>query len=569
MCGIAGLWGEGNIEPMVELLTHRGPDEEGFFIEGDLKLGVRRLIVIDLETGSQPIYNEDQSMVIVFNGEIFNYRDLRVELIDLGHRFRSKTDTEVILHAYEQWGEGCLERFNGQFAFCIWDGTRLFLARDRMGEKPLYFYHKDGRFIFASEIKAILNQVDTVPNIDESFWVFDSSVLGRTLFADVNELMPATLLAYDGKEIKTRTYWEIPTEPTLDMPEDKIVSRLTELIEDAVNIRMHADVPVGLFLSGGIDSSAMACFAKPEVVFTCRFPLGKKFDEFHYAKLVADHVGAEQVVVTPTEEDMRKHLPNIIWHLDQPIATASTLSEFMLAREAKKRVKVVLGGQGADELFGGYVRYLLMHLEHQMGNQPELANYHSLARFFWNPQMFSDPARRYYLLIHRANPVKDEPYYRMVRDAFYRHSSLINGMGYSDILFSLPSLITMNDRASAASGLENRCPFLDHRLVEFAFSMPPELKIREYETKSVLRRALRGVVPDPILDRKDKKGLVVPFKQWLSGPLAQWGKNLRASLHQRIVVPGNVGRGEFDRDLYTRVCLELWFENFFPNYTDR
>lgn len=570
MCGIAGIWGKGKIQPMIDILTHRGPDEEGVFEKGDIKLGIRRLKVIDLVTGSQPIYNEDKSMVVVFNGEIFNYQDLRSELIKLGHEFCTKSDTEVIIHGYEQWGEKCLDRFNGQFAFCIYDGNKLFLARDRMGEKPLYYYLKGGRFIFASEIKAIVTQLKAEPDVDESFWVFDSAVMGKTLFKDIHEVPQSSYIIYDGRKLKQKKYWKIPCEPTLDLPEKVLVEQLRDLLEDAVKIRMHADVPVGLFLSGGLDSAAMACFANPDIVFTCRFELGEKFDEFQYAKIVADHIGAEQIVVSPTADDMQSQLSNIIWHLDQPIATASSLSEFILAQEAKKRVKVILGGQGADELFGGYMRYILMNIEYKLGCLPELSNYHSLARFFWNSQIFGDPARRYYHLIHRATPVHDEPYYLMVKKLFdAQKNDLVNAMGFADIHLSLPSLITMNDRASAASGLENRCPFLDHRLVEFAFSLPPDLKIREFHTKFLLRKAVRGIVPDAIIDRTDKKGLVVPFQQWLSGPLNLWGKELEASLHRRIVVPGKSGRGEFDRGLYTRVCIELWFQNFFPDYASR
>ncbi len=569
MCGIAGIWGDGKIQPMIDILTHRGPDEEGKFEKGKVKLGIRRLKVIDLVTGSQPIFNEDKSIVVVFNGEIFNYRELKEDLIKLGHQFSTKSDTEVIVHSYEQWGEKCLSRFNGQFAFCIYDGNKLFMARDRMGEKPLYYYLKDGRLIFASEIKAILTQLKTEPEIDESFWVFDSPIMGKTIFKDIHEVPQATYLVYDGKKLKRKNYWKIPNEPVFES-EKILIETLRDLLEDAVKIRMHADVPVGLFLSGGLDSAAMACLANPDIVFTCRFNLGDKFDEFHFSKIVAEHIGARQIVVSPTADDMRKRLSNIIWHLDQPISTASSLSEFILAEEARKSVKVILGGQGADELFGGYVRYVLMSIEENLSKQPELENYHSLAKFFWSKQIFENPAKRYYHLIHRATPVLDKPYIKMVQELFdYQKNSLINAMGYSDIYLSLPSLITMNDRASAASGLENRCPFLDHRLVEFAFRLPNGLKIRELKTKYLLRKAMRGIVPDPILDRKDKKGLVVPFQQWLSGPLYLWGKELEASLQRRIVVPGKSGRGEFDRGLYTRVCMELWFQNFFPDYAQR
>lgn len=564
MCGIAGIWGRGQIQPMVDILAHRGPDQEGIFRKDRVQLGVRRLAVIDLETGSQPMYNEDKSSVIVFNGEIFNYRDLRAELVALGHQFRSRSDTEVILHAYEQWSECCLSRFIGQFAFCIYDGKKLFLARDRMGEKPLYYYHKNGRFLFASEIKAILTQIETEPYIDEMFWVFDAPVLGKTAFADVHEVLPSTFMTYDGDRLEQESYWKISTEPVLDLPEEKIASLLRELIEDAVMIRMHADVPVGLFLSGGIDSAAMAYFARPSVVFSCRFDLGTKFDEFLYAQTVARDIGAEQIVVSPTPEDMQRRLSGILWHLDQPIATASSLAEFMLAESARKYVKVVLGGQGADELFGGYVRYLMMYTEHRLSQQPELVNYYSLAQFFWNPDMFREPAKRYYQLIRRASAVQEDPYISIIRGFFDGQRSLIDAMGFTDIRLLLPSLVTMNDRASAAYGLENRSPFLDHRIVEFAFRLPPELKIREFQTKYILRKALRGVVPDMILDRKDKKGLVVPIQQWFTGPLLTWAQQLDFSLTQRILLPTPLnGRTEFDRSLYTRVCLQLWLEKFF------
>ena len=567
MCGIAGIWGEGDIHRMIGVLTHRGPDEEGTFKKGPVQLGVRRLAVIDLVTGSQPIYNEDNTSVIVFNGEIFNYRDLRIELIALGHTFRTKTDTEVVLHAYEEWGEGCLDRFIGQFAFCIYDGTKFFIARDRMGEKPLYYYCNKGRFLFASEIKAILTQIDTQPCIDDMFWVFDAPVLGRTAFADIHELLPGTFMTYQAGCLEQKRYWDLVPAPVLELPEDKIADLVRDLIEDAVNMRMHADVPIGLFLSGGIDSAAMAYFARPAVVFTCRFDLGPAFDEFLYAEKVAQDVRAEHILVSPTPRDMQRRLPEILWHLDQPISTASSIAEFMLSEAAARTgVKVVLGGQGADELFGGYIRYLLMDIEYRLSRQPELANYHSLARFFWSRHLFEDPATRYYQLIRRARVACEEPYLSIVRSFFERHDRIIDAMGFTDIQLLLPSLITMNDRASAAYGLENRSPFLDHRIVELAFRLPPKLKIKEFRTKYILRRALKGVVPDVILERSDKKGLVVPYHQWLTGPLRAWAGTIEAALRQRVAVPGcPESRGEFDRSLYTRVCLYLWLEKFFPS----
>lgn len=567
MCGIAAIWGKGEIEPMTRVLTHRGPDEEGFFHDGPVHLGSRRLKVIDLFTGRQPIRSEDGTCAIVYNGEIFNYRALRAEL-EPDYRFLTQSDTEVILHAYRRWGRDCLSRFNGQFAFAIYDGARIFAARDRLGEKPLYWTRNADGFYLASEIKALLTQVQSAPRIDDSFWTFDAALAPDTMFDGIYELPPAHLLIYDGQNVRIERYWEIPKpDPDAPVDEDELVEELQALIADAVRLRMVADVPIGLFLSGGLDSSLMASLARPNETFICRFPLGPAFDEFAYAEMMAGRVGARVHVVTPTAADLQRDLETIVWHLDQPIATASTISEFSLARRAKEYVTVVLGGQGADEIFGGYVRYLLMDLEREVGECPELAAYHSLARFFWRSDLFADPAARYYHLIHRAEVADPLRQIDRIRAYFQAGRSLIDCLGLADIHLSLPSLITMNDRAAAAYGLENRCPFLDHRIVEFAFRLPPHLKVRRLGTKIILRRAAHGRIPAAIIDRKDKKGLVVPIQQWLDGPLAGWAKELEQSLAARgLPLPPSAGRGEFDRGRYSRICLELWFRRFFPGW---
>ncbi|HPM78222.1 MAG TPA: asparagine synthase (glutamine-hydrolyzing) [bacterium] len=566
MCGIAGIWGQGDIVTMTRILQHRGPDEEGFFRTEPVQLGSRRLKVIDLVTGTQPIASEDGKIVIVYNGEIFNYRELRTEL-QQEFPFKTQTDTEVILHAYRRWGTDCVRRFNGQFAFAIYDGKQLFCARDRMGEKPFYYAHTAKGFFLASEIKAILTQIDSAPRIDESFWVFDCAIAPQTLFTNINELPPGHCLTFNGHTLKIDRYWSLPEPVEQYRQENDLVEELRELLKDAVRLRKIADVPVGLFLSGGLDSAVMAGAMRPQEVFSCRFPLGDAFDEFRYAQVMAEYIGARHHAITPTYEDFRELMPKIVWHLDQPIATASSISEFLLARKASEYVTVVLGGQGADEIFGGYIRYVLMSIENDLARRPELATYYPLARFFWRDDMFGDPAVRYYHLIHRAQVEDPTPHVQRVRSHFRSDRPVIDNIGIADIHLSLPSLITMNDRASSAYGLENRCPFLDHRLVEFAFRLPPTAKINELTTKSILRRAARGLVPDEIIDRRDKKGLVVPFMQWLTGPLREWANELERSLRARgLTIPPTADRGEFDRGLYSRVCLELWFRNFFPDW---
>ncbi len=565
MCGIAGLWGKGDISAATEILYHRGPDDSGTASPGPVSLGNRRLKVIDLKTGQQPMTNEDGTLTLVFNGMIFNYRELRKEL-EGRHEFRSQSDTEVILHAFEEWGEKCLDRFIGMFAFALWDGKELFLARDRMGEKPLYYAlpRSPLRFAFASEIKSLLTLLDAEPELDDEYGAFETSVGDRTLFRGILTLPPGCYLRYDGRNVRVRRYWEVPSSDGPYEKEEYYVEKLRWLLEDAVKLRLRSDVPVGVFLSGGLDSSLIACLARPDVVFSCRYPYGERYDEFEHARAVARHVRARQVVIQPTAEDFRADYPRILWHLDQPIATASSIGEFSLARAASQHVKVVLGGQGADECFGGYVRYLLMTAEQDLGNREELRHYLSLARFFWNPGMFGDYPRRYYQLIRRGGG-KREAGLETVRDAFSRHVHLVDQIGRTDIEISLPSLITMNDRAAAAWGLENRTPFLDHRIVELAFQIPPELKVRDMEQKVILRKVARGLVPDSVIDRKDKKGLIVPIQLWLEKDLRGWAEGLLASLKKRPfyqkVPREGASRGEFDRRLYSLLSLELWYRH--------
>ncbi|HEV8335589.1 MAG TPA: asparagine synthase (glutamine-hydrolyzing), partial [Candidatus Polarisedimenticolia bacterium] len=320
MCGIAGIWGKADISDATEILFHRGPDASGTVTSGDVSLGSRRLKVIDLKTGAQPMSTEDGRFTLVFNGMIFNYREIRKELEER-HRFRTQSDTEVILHAYAEWGERCLDRFIGMFAFAIWDGKELFLARDRMGEKPLYYSLPRGplRFAFASEIKSLLTLLDAEPALPEEYGAFETSIAEQTLFKGILSLPPGCFMRYDGEKARVRRYWEIPS---FDGPYDKeayYVEKLRWLLEDAVKLRLRSDVPVGVFLSGGLDSSLIACLAKPDVVFSCRYPYGPRYDEFEHAQTVARHVGAKQVVVQPTAEDFKRDYPRILWHLDQPI----------------------------------------------------------------------------------------------------------------------------------------------------------------------------------------------------------------------------------------------------------
>lgn len=569
MCGIAGIYGGGDIEAMTRRLSHRGPDAEGFYRDGPLQLGVRRLAVIDLEGGRQPLTNARGRLHIAYNGEVFNYQELRSQLEAKGHTFLTRSDTEVVLNAYEQWGPDCLARFNGMFAIAIWDGGTLFLARDRMGEKPLFYARHQGRFLFASEIKALLAEMPAEPNIDEHFAVLEAAIEPQTLFKGIQSLEPGHSLTYDGRTLSTSRYWALPEEPAEPRPEGELVEELQGLVRDAVKVRLRADVPIGLFLSGGLDSSFIGAVARPAKAFTCRLPFGAAFDELCHADTAARAIGAEHLTTAVGPREFQAEFPRIVWHLDQPIATASTIAEFALARLARDHVTVVLGGQGADEAFGGYVRHVLMSEEDRLGQSEILRDYMPLGRVLWGAAAFTNPADRYFELLHRGLG-DDAPFRERARMLFARHrGSLVNQMGAVDFSLTFPSLIAMNDRAAAAYGLENRTPFLDHRLLEFAFRLPARSKIDGLSTKVALRRAARGIVPDAIVDRPDKKGLAVPVERWLTGELKPWADELTASLARRGVdVQPRYDRRPFDRSLFTKVSLELWFRTFIDRRAD-
>lgn len=567
MCGIAGAWGEADVVAMTRNLTHRGPDDEGFFEDAarGVRLGNRRLAIVDVGGGRQPIGNEDGTVWITFNGEIFNYRELRASLEALGHRFRTQTDTEVIVHAYEQYGADCVRHFNGMFAFAVWDGTRLFLARDRMGEKPLYYALDQGRFLFASEIKALLTEVAPTPHIHPDYFVFEDNLSEQTLFKGIKELKAAHRLVFDGERVSVERYWSPESFDGTVRPDDYYAERLAELLYDAVKIRLAGEVGWGAFLSGGLDSSIIACIAKPSIVFTARYDEGPQFDESFYAKSVAKFIGAEQVFVSSSPDQVKRRLPEILWFLDQPISTSSTITSFELARAAAERqVKVVLNGQGSDECFGGYTRYVFMHIESSMLQSKWLAPYEPMARRFWGGSAFSDPASRYLRFIQRVEPTTLDPL-RLVRDCFAQQTSVVNQMGYADSLLSLQHLITMDDRACAHVGIESRSPFLDHRLVEFAFQLPPHLKIKEYETKYLLRKVASRFCPSEVVRRVSKMGMVSPIGIWLQRELAGWASELAGSLRARslgLPIAGPEEYGAYDRRQHAIVSLELWFRRF-------
>ncbi len=567
MSGICGTFGKGDIEEMTRILSHRGPDDLGFYMEGPLQLGAQRLAIMDMAGGHQPMSNRSQTMWAVLDGDVFNYEEIRAELSPQGHAFKSATDTEVVIHAWEKWGPNCLRKMNGQFALALWDGATLFLARDRFGEKPLYYYQRGSRLLFASEIKSLLTQLTAAPRFTDEFRDFEAPLFGDTLFQNIRELPAGHMLSFDGKGCDLTRWYDVPVYEGPYSSAKDYADELRWLLEDSVRLRLKGDVEAGVLLSGGLDSAVLACLAKLEHVFTVTFKeSGEQFDEFDHAKLVARKTKSRHHVIRPKAKDLQDLMAPMVWHLDYPVGSTSSLAAFMAAKKASAHVKALLTGQGADEILGGHVRYLMMLAEDGLGQVEAFRNYLPLARYFWSPEMFSEPSDRFYTILCRG-PGRDQRVRARMKDLFSRHNHLIDKMGYTDLHVSLPTVLHLDDRATAAFGLENRNPFLDHRLVEFAFRLPPEMKVDGYLSKAILRQAMRGVVPAEILNREDKMGLAVPVGKWFRKNLKRYSEVRIRRFRERYDANFLNGawdaagdRGEFDRKEYMRVCLEVWME---------
>jgi len=570
---------------MVRAIEHRGPDQSGVLDCGSAVLGACRLRIVDLGPRSdQPFVLDDGDWTLVYNGEVFNYRELRRELEEKeGTLFETAGDTEVVARAWQHWGPGCVERFIGQWALAVWDGSELWLSRDRMGEKPLYYAESGTRFLFCSEIKGLLEHVAIRPNrvaLEGDVLSFEATRPPDTWFEGIHEVIPGTNVRLAGGSCTGHRYWSLPEpDPALATADpDTLAEELRSLLIDAVRCRLVADVPVGIALSGGVDSAAIACIAAEECgqrldAFSCRFPLGVAFDEHRYAEITARRACRLHTTVSPTVDDFREQLGGIIRALDQPVATASPIGDFAVARAARDAgVKVLLSGQGSDEAFGGYTRHLLLAIHQWLQELDELANYHGLARQVW-PALGDDPATVYTRFLHRAGDFDRAT--EEVRRLFGPHEP-IAGACRTDLALVLPSLIAMNDRSCASVGIENRNPFLDHRIAEFGARLPDRFRVvrsgSRWWTKSLLRRAVAGIIPPEIADRRDKKGLVVPFGPWLGdeGPLESWGTAVAgrgSRFAQRWNLPpretGTDSRGAFSRARYMGVCFGLWAREFF------
>jgi asparagine synthase (glutamine-hydrolysing) len=614
MCGIAGIFSLSDrdvslseLRAMCGAMVHRGPNSGGAFIGPGVALGMRRLSVIDLRTGDQPISNESGSVWVVLNGEIYNFRELRRELKGRGHTFSTAGDTETIVHLYEEYGVDCVDKLRGMYAIALWDARtrQLLLARDRMGIKPLYYAVSDGRLIFASELKAILQLPEIERTLNwralDHLFTFLVTPSNQSIIDGVGKLEPGhLLLASPNRAPRVTRYWDLQFEPDRQASEDDFVERLRELLAESVRLHLTSDVPLGAFLSGGIDSSAVVATAAgmtsaPLKTFSIGFA-DADYDESAHARTVADHLHTEHHTLM-LEPDAIEIIEDLAWFLDEPFGDVSAIPTYMVSKLAAEHVTVVLSGDGGDELFGGYDKYAVEGRERQLHVPAALRRmlgvasqtmpdgmrgrnflrHHSLTgaeRYLDAMTLFRRDAKRQ---LFRSEVFAEldvfDPYTDSARHLAQTPGSWLSALQYLDVKNYLPlDILTKVDRMSMGHSLEARVPLLDHPLVEFAATIPAELKLRGATTKYIFKKAMRGILPDAIIDRR-KQGFAVPLGRWFRGQLGGFSRDvllsdtsLRRGFFDRAYVErllADVDRGrQLDLQLWTLISFEMWCRTF-------
>lgn len=618
MCGICGLvdlrehahHDPGTFRRMREVLNHRGPDDQGELVSGPAYLGFRRLSIVDLEGGHQPISNEDGTLHIVFNGEVFNHAEVRPELEGRGHRYRTHSDAETVLHGYEEWGPAALERFRGMFAFAIWDSARgrLFIARDRLGIKPLYYYQRGGLFVFGSEIKSLLAHPDVPREVNRSAvsdYVTYRYVPGpETLFEGIRKLQPGHHLVLEGGRLTESRYWDLSYQERFQGSYEEASERVREMITQSVKLRLMSDVPLGALLSGGVDSSLIVgCMAglmdRPVDTYSVGFRARGDYSELRYARLVSERFGTRHHELEVGEEDVLDLLPRLVWHQDEPVTEPAALPTYLICKMARRDVTVLLTGEGGDELFAGYAKYahdryaglysafpaplrraLLAPLgargrrlhvaDRSLGIRDEAERWSS-----WFAG-FDGAEKRSLLSPEFAREVASTPSSRI----FARHIARVAGadslsrMLYADTKVWLPDDLLMKmDRMSMAASVEARVPLLDHLLVEFAATLPSSYKVRGLSGKIILKDWARELLPREVVDRR-KVGFSVPVGEWFRGGLRPYLEDSLLSARSRergYFAPGHVerlvkehlaGTRDHARALWTLAMLETWHRLF-------
>jgi asparagine synthase (glutamine-hydrolysing) len=635
MCGICG-WvnfrslihtGQAIVADMNATLGHRGPDDAGAVTLGQSALAMSRLSIIDVATGHQPVANENETCWIVFNGEIYNFLDLRRDLEARGHRFHTRSDTEVVLHAYEEWGPGCVQRLRGMFAFAIEDRRthagcshgngvlrepKLFLARDRVGKKPLYYYHDANCFVFGSELKAILAHPDVPRRVNcpaiPLYLTYGYVPAPQTMFEGVLELPPGHTLTVQGEQVTVRQYWDHDERSTTEtsMTEGECVERLRELLEDAVRVRLVSEAPLGAFLSGGLDSTLIVALMtrildQPVKTFAIGFVDDPSFNELEYARLAARTYGAQhhEFIVRP---DAIELLPTLVWHYDQPFADSSAIATYLVAKLTGEYVTVALTGDGGDELFTGYERFaaarlaeyycrtprlLQIALARLMQTLPESTSYHGFARRVRRfvehaalplPQRYLGwvgifPIDFLHPLLTDEMRVDPLGHFLAYFDQVANRESIEQLLSVNARTYLPGDLLVKTDRMTIANSLEARCPFLDQELLEFAARIPLELKLKGLTTKYILKKAAESLVPRDIIHRK-KHGFGVPVGRWFRTSLKDYIRDVllspqtlcrgyfRENAVRRLLEEHQTGKRDHGHRLWALLTFEIWHRVF-------
>ncbi len=626
MCGINGIAfsqnsnrqvDEAKIVQMRDILHHRGPDDGGVFVHKNIGVGHRRLSIVDVAHGAQPMFNRDRSCVIVYNGEVYNHAEYRDELTAKGYEFQNRSDTETILHLYEEFGRDCVDHLRGMFAFAIWDAKKqeMFIARDRFGVKPIYYVHdSDGSLFFASEIKALLEAGAVTPEINFNALPDQFANHGtsgdETLYVGVKRLLPGHTLVWKDGRIEVREFWDLLFEPKSSLQTDEsYVKEWLELFNESVKLRLMADVPLGMFLSGGIDSSAIAAImskmvSEPIKTFSVGFR-EREANELEYARLVSKSFGTDHHEIIITPKQFFEALPNLVWHEDEPIGFIASVPLYFVSKLAAEHVKVVLTGEGADETLAGYGRYQKALTLLSYGEK-----YESIAPLFLRDAVRSGVATLPALLNRKLNrtfltreadteslffdnfgvfprsmqtnlfsqaakeKIADINPYTMQKKWLAKCDSadILDTLLYADTKTYLHELLMKQDQMSMATSIESRVPFLDHKLVEFTARMPRRMKLRGSTTKWILREAMKGVLPPKILERP-KMGFPVPVGSWFRGEhkhvvdeyvLGQRALDRRifdADFVKNLVASHNAGENHDER-IWSLVNFEIWQRRF-------
>lgn len=622
MCGIVGFLSEredkiGILKKQLETLYHRGPDDQRTYIDNNIAFGHSRLAIIDINHAQQPMQSLDERYVLVFNGEIYNYLELRQHLVSKGVQFKTYSDTEVLLNMYIVYGKACVNKLNGMFAFAIYDKHKksLFLARDHFGIKPLYYTYKGNDFIFASEIKAILKYPEIKKEVDQQslneYMTFQVMLKKHTLFKNIHSLEPGTFLYLEEGKIKEKKkYWDFNYNIDDSISEEEYTTELLHLLENSLNIQTRSDVPVGAYLSGGIDSSLVSTLASKNYfgdfhTFSGGFKDSTDFDETQYAKIVHQSIHSVHHEIFPTSKDFLDNFENIVYHMDYPEAGPGVFSQYMVSKLASEHVKVVLGGQGGDEIFGGYTRYAVAYLEQALKgaifetseegkhlvtlqsiipNMSQMKNYVPLLKEQFKEGLFEPMDERYYRMMNRSHnlhKIYNQEFLStfeegQLLDKFkqvFNHpdtKSYFNKMTHFDLKTLLPALLHVEDRMSMAVSIESRVPILDYRIIELASKMPPSMKFSGGKTKAMLIKAVKNILPREIINRKDKMGFPTPINNWLAGDLKEYALDIltsqkakqRGYLNTQAIEKQINESGKFSRDLWGALNLEMWHRKY-------